>query len=300
MRITNQIMVNNLKQHLGSNTQRMAGIQEKIASLKKINKASDDPGSLVQVMRLRGNVTENEQYIRNLGEGLSFLDTADAALDDLTTVMQRVRELTVQAANGTNDSTSLQTIADEINVLKEHIQTIANISYANKYIFAGTNVTKAPCGEEEWTGNGGSLTMEIGVGITVAINIDMRDIFGNPTGLDDLGNPDGGIFDLFDQLIADIQSGDSDAISARLEGMDAKIDDILSKRSIIGARVNRLELHENRMKDEQVSLKSLLSKREDADLAELAIDLQTQENVYNASLAAGAKIIMPSLLDFLS
>jgi flagellar hook-associated protein 3 FlgL len=293
-------MVNNLKQHLGSNTQRMAGIQEKIASLKKINKASDDPGSLVQVMRLRGNVTENEQYIRNLGEGLSFLDTADAALDDLTTVMQRVRELTVQAANGTNDSTSLQTIADEINVLKEHIQTIANISYANKYIFAGTNVTKAPCGEEEWTGNGGSLTMEIGVGITVAINIDMRDIFGNPTGLDDLGNPDGGIFDLFDQLIADIQSGDSDAISARLEGMDAKIDDILSKRSIIGARVNRLELHENRMKDEQVSLKSLLSKREDADLAELAIDLQTQENVYNASLAAGAKIIMPSLLDFLS
>ncbi len=300
MRITNQMMVNTLKMNIGANTQRMAVTQEQIASGKKINKVSDDPGSLVQVMRIRGNVTENDQYVRNLEEALSFQDTTDSALDDLNEVMQRVRELTVQASNGTNDTSALEAVADEIEILKGQVQTIANISYSNKYIFAGTNVTEAPCGETEWTGNGNSLTMEISVGATISVNIDMRDIFGSPSGLDELGNPDGGIFAIFDQLITDIQSGDNEAISANLDVMDEKIDDILSKRSTVGARVNRLELQLNRMEDEKVSLTSLLSKREDADITELAIDLQMQENVYSASLSAGAKIIMPSLLDFLS
>ncbi|KUG02331.1 flagellar hook-associated protein flgl [hydrocarbon metagenome] len=300
MRITNQMMVNTLKMNISTNTQRMAVTQEQIASGKKINKVSDDPGSLVQVMRIRGNVTENKQYVRNLAEAVSFLDTADSALDDLTAVMQRVRELTVKAANETNDKSALEAVADEIEILKGQVRTIANISYSNKYIFAGTNVTEAPCGDTEWTGNGKSLTMEISVGATLSINIDMREIFGSPTGLDEYGNPDGGIFDLFDQIITDIHAEDAEAISANLDIMDQKIDDILSKRSTVGARANRLELQLNRMEDEKVSLKTLLSKREDADITDLAIDLQMQENVYTASLSAGAKIIMPSLLDFLS
>ncbi len=299
MRMTNQMMVNTLKMNISTNTSRMAVTQEQIASGKKINKLSDDPGSLIQVMRMRGNITENEQYVRNLNEGISFLETTDSALDDLTEVIQRIRELTVQAANGTNDSSALQAIAEEVGTLRGQVQTIANMSYGSKYIFAGSNVTQGPCGESEWQGNNRAVRIEISPGIIMPINIDMTSFFGNPNGLDVGGNPDGGVFDMINQLMNRLNAGGSEAISHTLNTIDDKIDELLNKRAVVGARVNRLELQQNRLKNEQISLTGLLSQREDADMAELAINLRIQENVYMASLSAGAKIIMPSLLDFL-
>ena len=73
----------------------------------------------------------------------------------------------------------------------------------------------------------------------------------------------------------------------------------MAQRAVVGARVNRLELQENRLESTRIDYTELLSKNQDADMAEVIMDLKMQENVYRASLAAGARIIMPSLVDFL-
>ena len=77
------------------------------------------------------------------------------------------------------------------------------------------------------------------------------------------------------------------------------MDNILRVRFGIGARMNRLELTANRLDDDYVNFTKLMSKNEDVDMAEAIMNLQNEENVYRASLSAGAKVIQPSLVDFL-
>lgn len=301
IRITNGMLINELKYNLNNNYTNMDKYQRQLATGRKINLPSDNPAGLVKSLRLRTNLVEGEQYLANINEGINFMETTDAALDNLTAIMQRIRELAVNAANGTNDDSARKAIADEIKELTDQITIVANTSYGSKYIFAGTNVTQQPCQEDshpdtfKWTGNNEALQLEIGVGVKLTINLtdsSMNNFF--------VGNgSDPGVIDFCRGLVSDIETGDLDAVNAALTTADKFIDNLLTARSTIGAKVNRLELQQSRLDSTQISYTSLLSQNEDADIAEVIMNLKMQESVYRASLAAGARIIQPSLVDFL-
>lgn len=300
IRITNGMLVNELKYNLNNNYTNMDKYQRQLATGRKINLPSDNPAGLVKSLRLRTNLVEGEQYLANINEGINFMETTDAALGNLNSIMQRIRELAVNAANGTNDDSARRAIADEIKELTDQITIVANTSYGSKYIFAGTNVTQQPCQEDsadtfKWTGNNEALQLEIGVGVKLTINLtdsSMNNFFvGNGT--------DPGVIDFCRGLVSDIETGDLDAVNAALTTADKFIDNLLTARSTIGAKVNRLELQQSRLDSTQISYTSLLSQNEDADIAEVIMNLKMQESVYRASLAAGARIIQPSLVDFL-
>jgi flagellar hook-associated protein 3 FlgL len=108
-----------------------------------------------------------------------------------------------------------------------------------------------------------------------------------------------GLFGYMDDLARKIEAGKVSETSLQIGGDDRRMEELLLYRSTVGARVNRLELQQSRLESIQETFTSLLSKTEDADMAEVIMQLQLQENVYRASLAAGARIIQPSLLDFL-
>lgn len=299
MRVTNHMLVNDLRRNLNNNMRYMDIYQRQLSTGRKLNLPSDDPAGLVKSLRLRTNLVQGEQYLANIGEAISFMETTEAALDNINSIMQRVRELTVQAAHGTNDDSARQAIADEIREMNGQLKMIANTTYGTKHVFAGSNVTEPPYQEgatpSNWTGNDEALELEIGVGVKLDINLTdgkMNDFFtGNA------GSP--GMFDFLDTLAADIEAGNLQQVSASLTTMDARIEDSLSARSSLGARINRLELQQSRLESTQISYTGLLSKNEDADIAEVIMRLKMQENVYRASLSAGARIIQPSLVDFL-
>lgn len=104
---------------------------------------------------------------------------------------------------------------------------------------------------------------------------------------------------IFDQLIADLEADDTDGISSALTRIDNQFYNVNAIISEIGVKVNRVELTSNRILDDTLNLKDLLSKNEDADIAEVVMNLKMQEYVYQASLSGGGKIIQPSLVDFL-
>ena len=299
IRITNGILINELKYNLNNNYTNMDKYQRQLATGRKINLPSDNPAGLVKSLRLRTNLVEGEQYLANINEGINFMETTDVTLGDLTAILQRIRELTVKAANGTNDDSAHKAIADEIKELTDQITLVANTTYGTKHIFAGTNVTQPPYqegfGANNWAGNNEDLQLEIGMGVKLTINLtdgSMKNFFtGNGT--------DPGVVDFCRGLVSDIEAGDFDAVNAALATADKFIEDLLAARSTIGAKVNRLELQQSRLDSTQISYTSLLSQNEDADIAEVIMNLKMQESVYRASLAAGARIIQPSLVDFL-
>lgn len=178
MRVTDNMNVNDLYRSLNTNTEQLNKLLLQMSTGKKISLPSDDPSGIVKSLRLRSNLTEGEQYQDNIGEATSFMEATDAALQSINDIMQRVRELTVKAATGTNDDSATKAIADEISQLNEQLETIANSTYGSKYIFAGTNVTEAPYNNGEWTGNAEALQIEMGTGTKITANTtEMKDFF---------------------------------------------------------------------------------------------------------------------------
>jgi flagellar hook-associated protein 3 FlgL len=296
-RVTQSMLNSNMLFNLQKSNKQMEKYQEQFSSGKKITKPSDDPVTAVRGMVYRSALNDIDQYKRNVDDGVSWMTATDEALDEVTSVIQRVRELTVQGVNGTNGDTDRNAIAEEINQLKEHLGEIANSQIAGKYIFAGTDTKNPPFntganGTKEFV-NENAEKIELQVGQTNSIQI-------NTSGVDVFKNKEiGSIFDVFNAIVNDFNSQSPNSSQDHLAQIDKQLDNILKERSELGAKMNRMELSSSRIDGLEVSTTQMLSMEEDVDLSRLIIDLKAQENVQKAALSVGARIIQPTLMDFL-
>lgn len=307
MRITNNMLINNMISYIGNNLTRMDKYQSQLATGKKISVPSDDPVVAARALKLRTDVSEIGQYQKNVKDAASWLDITESTLADIGNVLQRVRELAVQAANGTNGPEETQKIAKEVQQLKNHLIHLGNATYAGRYIFSGYKTNQKLLNDDETSADYGSFNMsvanseiikyEIGIGDDININVAGGDLFSN--GANAAENTKGTLIRDMDLLLDALNSGTSSSIRAMLSNLDADINNVLRIRADVGARQNRLELTSNRLGSDYINFTRLMSENEDIDMAETIMNLQNEENVYRASLSGGARIIMPTLVDFL-
>lgn len=303
MRITNNMLINNMVNYIGNNLTRMDKYQNQLATGKKIQVPSDDPVVAARALKLRTDVAEIDQYKKNVKDAQSWLDMTEDALAKIGDIIQRTRELTVEAANGTNTADDTQKINAEVKQLRTQIIQLGNSSYAGRYLFSGYKTDQKLL--DETTGNFTinvntsieNIKYEIGIGDNININVNGGDLFNN--GGDAATGGTGTLISNFDTLIAALAAGDTTAISNMLSNIDNEMNNVLRIRADVGARSNRLELTSNRLDNDTTNFTKLMSDNEDVDMAETIINLQNEENVYKASLAGGARIIQPSLVDFL-
>lgn len=291
MRVTNSMMLSTLLRNLNTNMEKMSKSQEQMSSGSRINRPSDDPVGIVDSLRLRTNLTELKQFKSNAEDAQSWLDITDGAMDASGKLLDRVRYLTIQAATDLNPQLALDAIATEISQLKEQLVQVANTKYGDRYVFSGTMTQTASFDPNNlalgYQGNNGQINYEVGAGTQIPINVDGTQAFGN-------------VFNVLQTIWDDVNAGNTLNLSGTDLGLlNTEIDNQLKVRADIGARVNRLDLAINRMDSQDVNLTGLLSKTEDVDVAELITKLKVQESVYNSSLAAGARIVQPTLMDFL-
>lgn len=303
MRITNNMLINNMVNYIGNNLTRMSRYQNQLATGKKIQVPSDDPVVAARALKLRTDVAEIEQYKRNLKDAQSWMDMTEDALAKIGDVLQNVRELTVDGANSTKTTEDSQKISVEVKQLKEQLIQIGNSTYAGRYIFSGFQ-TDRPLLDKN-TGaflinvdtSVENILYEIGVGDDININVAGGDLFSS--GGDAATGATGKLISDFNALITALDAGDHTAVGNMLANIDDNIGNVLRIRADVGARTNRLELSSNRLESDTLNFTKLMSENENVDIAETIIGLQSEENVYRASLAGGAKIIQPSLVDFL-
>lgn len=291
--------------NLNRNAQQMNSTQTQLATGRKINKPSDDPVGITYSLRYRAELSSNEQYQKNVDSAVSWLDFNDTVMDQAGSVVQRLRELTVQAATGTNPQSALDSINEEVKQLKAQLVDISNSTLNGKYVFNGETYDVKPYdfpvsadGSFDTTNaasvvtDTGKINFIVGESIQLPINVTGNEVFGDSTEADNL-------FVIFNTISQALASGDQKEVSNQLANIDTRTNKILAIRAEIGAKTNRVELMQGRLSDLEVNLTDLQAKVEDADYAELSIKSKIQENIYNASLSAGAKIISQSLVDFL-
>jgi flagellar hook-associated protein 3 FlgL len=290
-RITQNMMNQTLLSNLQTNYRKLTQTQQQLSSGKKINKPSDDPVSAVRAMYYQSTLNEIDQYKRNVSDGSSWMQATDSSLDEVTQVLQRVRELTVQAGNSTNNSTDLQAISDEIKQLEEHLGEVANSEIGGRYIFAGTATQTAPCDTTQSPPvvikNNGAINYQVGKGSSVQINVTGDQVF----------NQNGGMFNVLKNIIDSIDAGTNPA--DQLKNLDDQINNVITLRADLGARMNRMDLSSSRLDGLEQSTNDLMSNEVNVDIAKAYTDFSEQQSVYTSALSVGAKIIQPSLVDFL-
>lgn len=296
LRVTQGMLNTQLLRNLNGNMGRMEKLQDQLSTGRRINKPSDDPVGISFSMRYRSELAANDQYQRNVDATVSFLDYSDTMLGQMGQVMQRGRELAVEASNGTNSSEALNAIKTEIDQLYNQLVTIGNSQFNGKYVFNGQITDKAPFPDPDNAANAvtdnGEIKFEIGAGVQIPMNKTSTEVFGQ-------SGDSNNVFQIFKDLSAALKSGDSTEIQNSIARIDDRMSKVLGARSDIGAKTNRIQLAEDRLEDIGVNLQSLQSKTEDADMSLVITNLKMEENVYQASLSAGSKVIVPTLVDFL-
>ncbi|MBA2175562.1 flagellar hook-associated protein FlgL [Halobacillus locisalis] len=299
MRVTQGMLSNNMLRNLSKSYESMATYQEQLSTGKKISRPSDDPVVAMNGINYRTELNQIEQFQRNIGEVYNWMDNSDAALDKANESLQRVRELAVQASNGTNSPQERESIAKEIKQIKDHIEDIANTKVNNKYLFNGTNTTSEPVDLEngKLSENSQAVNIEVSKGIQLKANVNAVKVFGSEN-VDGNGSQ---LFDTLSSLVGDLENpdtGDKD-LSKYIQSIDDHANRIVDERADLGARMNRRDLVEDRLGTQEIIANRVLSNNEDAEMEKVITDLKTQESVHRAAMGVGARVIQPTLMDFL-
>ncbi|MBH0230880.1 flagellar hook-associated protein FlgL [Halobacillus yeomjeoni] len=289
MRITQSMLSNNMLRNLSKSYENMDKYQQQLSTGKKIHRPSDDPVIAMKSVNYRTQKTEIEQYKRNMTEVNIWMDNSDSSLDKATKTMQRIRELNVQASNGTYDSGQRENVAKEVRQLIEHMENVGNSKINGKYLFNGANTKTAPVSVKDNTfpDNSDPVKMEVSQGVFLKANVDGTQVFNEE------------LFNDLNEFASTLESGSEKGLDQFLAKFDGHIDNIVNERADLGARMNRVELVEDRLETQEIIANRVLSDNEDAELEKVITDLKTQESVHRAAMGVGARIIQPTLMDFL-
>lgn len=296
MRITNKTLTENFLRNLSQNLNQMSQYQNQLSSGKVVTKPSEDPMLVSKIMDLRNSVGINEQNNTNIGDALGWVQTQDGALNSGSGILQRIRELIVYGANDTLAPQDRQAIKDEVVQNIEALRDVFNTNFDGRYVFGGQKTKTPPfqfTKEDGMTyhGDENNIQREIAKGVHVELLT---------SGSQFLGEGAEGLGALLKNVVSALEGNDTQQLSGSLlEKVDQKMEDLLSLRSKIGAMDNRLQASLSRNEEENIQLNGLLSKKEDIDVAEKFMEYSVMSTVYQASLAAGSKILQPSLLDYL-
>jgi flagellar hook-associated protein 3 FlgL len=271
--------------------------QEQVTTGRRINRVSDNPADAVSALNQRATLRRMEQYGRNAEEGTSWMAASDSALQSVNGSLASVRALLVQANSGANDATSRAALATQIRASRDSILQAANSVKDGRPLFSGNaGGTVAYDANGMYQGDNGAVVLPITSGVSLQVNVTGTQLFGVNNPADPLH---GDLFQMLDALATSVQNGDSAAVGTGLGLIDDATKLVATAQVQLGARASQLEDLTNSIEDSKVSLKSGISTKENVDFAESILNLKTREAAYQAAIQVTAKVIQPSLMDFL-
>ena len=291
IRVTDQSMSLAAQRALGERQSRLASAQQTATSGARISKPSDDPAGTGEALRVRAELAAHDQYQRNISDGTGWLRTIDSALDSATGTLRQVRDAVVQGGNGSLTQDARDALASVVDGLRADLLASANTRYLGRNVFAGTSDAESAFTDgapPTFNGAAGSVTRRIGPDQAVPVDADGRSVFGSGST---------SVFTVLDDIAADLRAGTDP--TPRLGALDSAMSTVVGARSEVGTRSALLERASQSTTEATTTLTSRRTAIEDVDLGQAVLDLQLQQTAYQAALAVTAKVLQPSLTEFL-
>jgi len=302
MRITQNMMSNIFMSNLRRQTEAMLQRQEQIASQKRINRPSDDPGGMGRVLAGRSSLSTINQYANNIQQGKTRLEFSEETLSFVDELVQQARRIAEEKSGDSVTAAERSFGATQVKEIYDQVLQLANSKFGDRYMFSGDQTDTAAFTRDDdynatYHGDDGSFKVPIADNVVVNIDADGRNYF------QDGANGGVNIFDELRDLIDGLENADLAAGSTQIDATinplaDAHVQ-IMDKRSEAGPKLYRLQATEEHWMNIQNSVQEAIGREEDVDAAQLIIELKNLETAYESTLAAASRIIQPSLVNFL-
>ena len=301
MRVTQGMISQNSLRNISKSYEKLSKINEQAQTGRRFTNTSDDPVAAVKSLQYSTALFRNEQYKNNLNEAQNWIDTSETSVTEIIDIMSNIRDKVLDAANGTKQPEDLAAIGVEIGQMKNQIIDSMNTQMLGKFVFNGTNTNVKPVVEnadgtytfnfENYTG-ANAVQANISDGITLNVNSNPISAFG--------GQANGqNVIEMLTDLENSLKNGTFANSDDALGSIDQFKEVMSAERSDLGARSNRVDLVGSRLTSQYQVLKNAKSDNEDVESEKAILDLLQQETVNRAALATTAKVIQPSLVDFL-
>lgn len=323
MRITNASMVRSHLYDTQNNLTNMSKINQQISTGKVINTVSDDPHKAIKIMNINNEIKYTEKYNYNIDESVGWMNTTDGALDNVGNLLGEIKETILKVGNGTYSQNEMKSLNEDMNEKIKQLADTLNSTHGGKYLFGGSSVDDAPITvienpdgtvklEFSKDRNGQTIpnTDDLKADISSGINIDYNISVGEILNIKD-GN--GNTVNLLDEinnlstLMNDIANGDEQTAAKAKETLlndtkgkiDTLFDHVVNERTSLGVRVSTAEKIKELNDEDILNIQDVLSKTQDTDVVEKFIELKSAEMIYQASIQVGAKLIQPTILDYI-
>jgi flagellar hook-associated protein 3 FlgL len=277
-------------------TQENTALQQ-VSSGKRVNVPSDDPLAAAQMVGNQDQINRADQYLQNIDTLTNQLQTADGALSSVVQNLTQAITLGVQGSTGTLSAANRQQIAQNLLGIQSQLVQLANTSIGGSFLFGGTATTAPPYtlnpaspSGVTYNGNSGTNTVQTADGLNLQTNLPGNQLFQNSAG---------DVFGSIQQLITALQTGTAADAATATNQVRTAFDSVTGQRIFYGNAVNQLNSTQTFLQQEQVTLKSQANNLVGADLTKAATDLTQATTAHDAALAAAAKILPTSLLDYL-
>ena len=309
MKVSTSVQFDRASTSMSNLQNELATSQAKISSQKQVLNPSDAPGQAANILRLHSIIDRQTTFGRTIESAQTRLNNEDSALRSANDAVIRIKELTIQASNGTQDSNSRQVIATEMAGLRDHLLSLANTTdTTGNYIFSGSKVRTPPfsadaAGVVGYKGDQTRMRVEIGEQRTVTLNRPGTSAFVRVVRKEADGSETGrGFFQAVDDLIAAVKASGTTGASGMQRGlgeMDALQTGLNLAQADAGTDMNILDLQNNVLEDTKLNLKTVLSKSEDLDITAAITQMQKQMMSLEAAQSSFAKISQLTLFSYL-
>lgn len=250
---------------LSKNERAMAKTMEQLSTGKRVNSAADDAAGLAIVSRMTSQITGLKLAVRNANDAISMIQTADGALIEVTNLLQRMREIAVQAVSDTNTATDRDYLNLEFTQLRAEVERIADNTQWN-----GENVLDGSGGAS----SDGAYTFQIGANASQTVSITIADFQLDQT--DGLGAAND---------ISGINVDTAALATTALGKLDTAIESVSSERATMGSVMNRLEHAADNLTNVATNAEASRSRVEDADYAAATTELARTQIIAQAATA---------------
>jgi flagellin len=304
MRINHNIAALNAYRNLDINNENTSKSLEKLSSGLRINRAADDAAGLAISEKMRSQIRGLDMAERNALDGVSVVQTADGALSSTQEILQRMRELSVQAASDSNTDSDRAQIQQEMNQLTSEVNRIGNATEFNTgKLLDGSRLDKIATG-----GLDQSINLQIGANAGQSVKLEINDMRSQALGISSsttggaaqtitlsdgittqqvwytsTASADDGISAAPSECSIDITS--SAKASAAITVIDDAIQRVSSERARLGAVQNRLDYTVDNLKTMSENVTSAESRIRDVDMA-LEMTNFTKNNILNQAAQA--------------
>ncbi|MDI3316793.1 MAG: flagellar hook-associated protein FlgL [Bacillota bacterium] len=298
MRVTETLRGSQLLLDLQQAEERLMRAQNRIASGRKVSLPEDDPVATADGMRFDSELALDERIGRTAQSAGGWLQATDTALGSIGDILLRARELALQGASDAVPPESRQALAKEVDQLLQQLIQVGNSRFGGRYLFGGVQASGGtpPFQPDPSQANYGGYQAS-----SVAISIDITGSGSAGFQLSVTGDQLEGAIQAVQNLETQLASGTATAssVAGAIPAIESALDDVLDLRATVGSRLNRIQDVQSRLQSDQLLLRQSAAKATDVDMTQATIDFSVAQYSYQAALAVGARVVQPSLVDYL-